>query len=156
MTTEDLRAGTNIAIKIPPARFEATVAFYRDALGFELTEEDVSAVATLSRSFSLPFGPVTLWLDRVEGLTETQVWFELVTDDLPSSHAQLTAAGALPCDEVEPFPDIGGSAHWVRDPAGTVHLLRTEPPPPGSNRSPRTTPGHATVSRDTCHRCLGT
>ena len=32
-------AGRNIAMKVPPSQYEATVAFYRDVLGFPLIDE---------------------------------------------------------------------------------------------------------------------
>ncbi len=125
MRTQDVefRAGTNIAIKIPAERFEATVAFYRDTVGFELTEEDVSDTPTLSRSFSLRFGAVKLWLDCVDSVDRTEVWLEFETDDLAAARQRLAQVGIEPCDDVEPFPGIGETAHWIRDPAGVVHLL---------------------------------
>ncbi|MEU1728998.1 VOC family protein [Nonomuraea sp. NPDC005692] len=59
-------AGLNIAMEIPKAQYEATVAFYRDTLGFEVKEDDVSYAPTVSRTHSVRFGPNTLWLDCVD------------------------------------------------------------------------------------------
>lgn len=38
-------AGRNIAMKVPPHQYDATVAFYRDVLGFHMLEEFAPAVA---------------------------------------------------------------------------------------------------------------
>ncbi len=65
MTEPSFNAGVNIAMKIPLAQYDATVAFYRDVLGFTLREEPPGA-STISRSHSLQFGPMTLWLDCVD------------------------------------------------------------------------------------------
>lgn len=123
MTAARIRPGANVAVKVPPDRFEDTVAFYRDALGFEVVEEDVADTPTLERSCSLRFGAARLWLDLVPGLDRTEVWFELRADDLDAARERLAAAGGQPCDEVEPFPGVGETCHWIRDPAGVVHLL---------------------------------
>jgi catechol 2,3-dioxygenase-like lactoylglutathione lyase family enzyme len=124
VTTTRISGGTNIAVKVPADRYEATVEFYRHALGFELTEQDVTDTPTLSRSCSLQFGPISLWLDRVDDAEHTEVWLELEVDDLGGARQRLAAAGIEPCDDLEPFPGVGESAHWIRDPAGVVHLLR--------------------------------
>lgn len=114
--------GLNIAMKIPRADYDATVAFYRDVLGFELVEEDTSATPTVTRSHRLRYGPVTLWLDRVDSYSRSDVWLELRTDDVPAAVRRLTEAGHPPCDEVEPITEPG-VGHWIKNPAGVVHLL---------------------------------
>ncbi len=111
--------GVNVAMKIPPDKYEATVAFYRETLGLELTHAPEESVAD---SYRLAFGGVTLWLDRVEGISEPEVWLEIKTDDLEAATAHLANGGIETCDEVEPLPpDM--RAHWIRNPAGVVHLL---------------------------------
>jgi catechol 2,3-dioxygenase-like lactoylglutathione lyase family enzyme len=119
------QGGVNIAMKIPADRFDATVAFYRTTLGFALSEEDVSDTPSLSRSFSLRFGPVVLWLDRVGPDRRTEVWLEVETSDLEAARERLATDGIQPCDHVEPLPGLGERMHWIRNPAGVVHLLKT-------------------------------
>jgi catechol 2,3-dioxygenase-like lactoylglutathione lyase family enzyme len=115
--------GTNIAMKLPKADYERTVAFYRDVLGMDITEEHVDGVAASS---SLRFGPVTLWLDRVDNYTRGEVWLELFTGDVPAAMDHLAAHGLAAQDELEPLPE-GLDAHWITNPAGITHLVRTRP-----------------------------
>lgn len=123
MTRKKLfRGGVNIAMKIPKAHFEETVAFYRDVLGFELREETGEQVG---RSYSLSFGPNRLWLDMVENYAQSDVWLELRTTDLEAAAEVLRRKGTATRDELERFPE-GVRAHWISNPAGVVHLLIEE------------------------------
>lgn len=116
--------GVNVAMKVPRAHYDATVAFYRDTLGFEVVPVEDTGAATVSASHRLSFGPVTLWLDRVDAAARSDVWLELATDDLAAATAHLAAAGIEPCDEVEPLHgEAGRTSHWIRNPAGVIHLL---------------------------------
>ncbi|MFW5415976.1 VOC family protein [Nocardiopsis sp. CNT-189] len=115
--------GVNIAMKIPKADYEATVAFYRDVLGLDMTEEEETGTPSVSRTFAVRFGPTTLWLDCVDGAARSDLWLELRTDDLEAATRALAESGHSPCDEVEPFADPDARAHWIRNPAGVVHLL---------------------------------
>ncbi|MFE0152188.1 VOC family protein [Nonomuraea sp. NPDC059007] len=116
-------AGLNIAMKIPKAQYEATVAFYRDTLGFEVKEEDVGYAPTVSRTHSVKFGPNTLWLDRVDNYSRPDLWLQLHTDDMDAATAELAETGIHPCDEVEPLENLTTRTHWIKNPAGIVHLL---------------------------------
>ena len=117
-------AGPNVAMKIPLASWEATVAFYQDVLGFELIHDSDDSA---TESYRMAFGGVTLWLDRVEGLERPEVWLELETNNLESATRHLAASGTATCDEVEPLPP-GLNAHWIRNPAGVVHLVAETQP----------------------------
>ena len=108
-------AGRNIAVKVPPHEYEATVRFYRDVLGF-------AEVATEEPGACFEFGANRLWVDRVPTLSQAEVWFEIVTTDLAASSARLEAAGVVRCDDIEPLPD-GMAAFWIANPAGIVHLV---------------------------------
>ncbi len=117
-------AGVNVAMKIPRAQYDATVAFYRDTLGFEVEAVDDTGSATVAASHRIGFGPMTLWLDRVDGASRSDVWLELGTDDLAAATATLGAIGIEPCDEVEPLEgEAGERSHWIRNPAGVIHLI---------------------------------
>ncbi|GIG68730.1 VOC family protein [Phytomonospora endophytica] len=116
-------AGLNIAMKIPKADYEATVAFYRDTLGFDVKEDDVSYAPTVSRTHAVSFGPNTLWLDCVDNYASPDLWLQLHTDDLDAATGQLADIGVHPCDEVEPFDSTETRTHWIKNPAGIVHLL---------------------------------
>lgn len=54
--------GRNIAMKVPPYKWEATVQFYRDVLGLKVIEH----APTVPPSVSFEFGTNQLWIDRVE------------------------------------------------------------------------------------------
>ncbi|MFF4991341.1 VOC family protein [Streptosporangium saharense] len=102
---------------------EATVAFYRDTLGFDVEEEDVFYAPTVSRTHSVRFGPNTLWLDCVDNYSQPDLWLQLHTDDLDAAVAKLAASGVHLCDEAEPLESLDSRTHWIRNPAGVVHLL---------------------------------
>lgn len=125
MTTSRFRGGLNVAMKLPKARFDETVAFYRDVLGMEVTDQtgQPGVVGAVPRSASIRFGPVTLWLDLVENLPRSDVWLELFTDDVAGAVRHLRAHGVVTQDELEPLPE-GMDGHWISNPAGVVHLVR--------------------------------
>ncbi|MFI6291424.1 VOC family protein [Nonomuraea sp. NPDC050790] len=123
MSKPAFTAGLNIAMKIPKAQYEATVAFYRDTLGFEVKEEDVGYAPTVSATHAVKFGPNTLWLDRVDNYSSPDLWLQLGTDDLDAATEELAAIGVHPIDEVEPLENLGSRTHWIKNPAGIVHLL---------------------------------
>ena len=126
MSDPTFAGGVNIAMKIPRADYDATVAFYRDTLGLTVKEEAPSA-PTVARSHTVGFGPTTLWLDQVDNYSQRDVWLEVVTTDLDAATRRLADAGVTPCDEVEPLEDVGFRSHWIKNPAGVVHLLLEEP-----------------------------
>ena len=107
--------GGDIAIKVPRHHYEATVAFYADTIGLE-----VRAVHPDSHEFA--FGPMRLWVDRMDTYSQADVWLELSANDLDRSMDRLRTAGTPVRDELEPLDGVDG--HWISDPAGTVWLVR--------------------------------
>ncbi|MGH9024627.1 MAG: VOC family protein [Acidimicrobiia bacterium] len=61
-------------------------------------------------------------LGVVDAYAQSGLWLELSTNDLEAATERLGAAGIHPRDEIEPIIP-GGRTHWVRNPAGIVHLL---------------------------------
>ena len=112
------RGGDNIALKVPAFRFDDTVRFYRDVVGLPDRGGDKD-----SRAFQ--FGPVTLWVDRVENASQTDVWLELFSDDADEAAGWLAKRGIPVRDELESLEKVKG--HWISDPAGVVHLLYEKP-----------------------------
>lgn len=113
----------NIAMKIPTAQHDATVAFYREVLGMSVTDVTGSEIAAgVSRSHRCEFGANTLWLDEVENYSRSDLWLQIDTDDIDAAMERLAAAGVTPRDELEPLPDTA-RAHWISNPAGIVHLV---------------------------------
>lgn len=109
------RGGSNIAIKLPAAAFEPTVAFYRDVLGLPLLDAYLP-------NYVFEFGSNYLWLDRCEHVASAEVWLELVAPDTSEAKHHLAALQVERCDEVEALP-AGFDGFWIRSPATTVHLI---------------------------------
>lgn len=106
--------GVDVAMKVPPHQYEATISFYRDVVQLkEIEVEDVS--------FEL--GPIRLWIDKVPTMSQAELWLEFMTPDFDSAAEHLEKAGVLRCDPIEPLPSSlrGG---WILNPAGIVHLVR--------------------------------
>lgn len=109
-----VRPGKNIAIKVPLHRWDETVAYYRDRVELKVVKE-------LTNSTGFAFGPMTLWIDKVEKQSQVDVWLELFSDAPADA---LAALGSPKRDELEPLDDVEG--HWTSDPAGVVLLVRKE------------------------------
>lgn len=109
------RGGQNIALKVPPSRWEATVAFYRDTLGIPQLQASADSVV-------FQYGSQQLWVDRCPQFDTTEVWLEILTDDLQHAERHLNADTVERCDDVEPLP-AGFRAFWIRNPAGLVNLV---------------------------------
>lgn len=108
-------AGRNIAMKVPPHAYEATVSFYKDVLGLKLLENHLPHIG-------FEFGGKQLWIDKVAGMSQAEVWLEIVTDDVPAASAYFKEAGVVRCDEIEPLPETH-EGFWIADPASIVlHL----------------------------------
>jgi catechol 2,3-dioxygenase-like lactoylglutathione lyase family enzyme len=109
------RGGRNIAMKLPPERFDATLAFYRDALGLPVERrEPGTAVVT--------FGQMRLWLDRVATVSQAEIWLEIETSSAAAAAGLLESADVIRCDDIEPLPD-GFKGFWIKNPADIVHLV---------------------------------
>lgn len=109
------RGGTNIALKLPPSVFDATLAFYRDVLGLPILEQH-------RPNHVFQFGTNRLWLDRVEGLSQAELWLEVIATDTAAAKKHLAAHSIVRCDEIEALPE-GFDGFWVLSPASIVHLV---------------------------------
>lgn len=114
-TKVNFAAGRNIAMKLPPHLYEATLKFYRDVLGLKQITEHPPSVG-------FEFGSINLWLDRVPGISQAETWLEVVTNDIAAASEHLKAAGVVRCDEIEPLP-LGFQGFWVSSPASIIHLI---------------------------------
>lgn len=113
----ELRAGRNIAMKVPPHQFEATVGFYRDVVGLPYLE-----ACSSKHSECFAFGSIKLWIDRVEHFSQAEIWLEIESDDTVAAARRLEAAGVVRCDEIERLPAML-DGFWITNPAGIVHLV---------------------------------
>jgi catechol 2,3-dioxygenase-like lactoylglutathione lyase family enzyme len=116
-------AGRNIAMKVPPQQWEATVQFYRDVLGFRVIEHDPADSATPTVVFE--FGANHLWVDRVDALSQAELWLEVSVEDVETAARYLDSAGIARRDEIEPLGE-GFAGFWISNPAAIIHLV-TQP-----------------------------
>ena len=107
--------GRNIAMKVPPHLYEATVKFYRDVVGLKLLKNHPPSIG-------FEFGGNQLWIDRTPGLSQAEIWLELVTNHVSAASEHLTSANVVRCDEIETLPE-GFQAFWVSSPASIIHLV---------------------------------
>ena len=114
--TLNLYGGIDIAMKVPPHQFDATVAFYRDVVGLAPIVEKAPAIG-----FEL--GPNRLWIDPAPGLSQAEVWLELFTNNFKTAADHLSRNGVVRCDAIEPLPE-GFKGGWILNPASIVHMVR--------------------------------
>lgn len=112
--------GVNIAVKIPKAKYDQTVAFYREILKLDVEERPISN-PTVSRTHKVKFGPNTMWLDCVDNYAHSETWLELNVNDIEKATDYLHANGVATCDELEEIPE---NMHWITDPSGTVFIMK--------------------------------
>jgi catechol 2,3-dioxygenase-like lactoylglutathione lyase family enzyme len=86
-------AGHNIAMKIPPREFSRTVEFYRDILGLPLIEE-------LNPNIVFEFGGKRLWLDKVDHISQAEIWLEIESDDVEAATEYLKRHGLIRRDDI--------------------------------------------------------
>jgi catechol 2,3-dioxygenase-like lactoylglutathione lyase family enzyme len=102
-------------MKVPPHQYEQTIRFYRDVLG-------LSPLTASAPAVGFAFGSNQLWIDRVPGISQAEVWLEVVTDDLDAAAELLAQEGVVRCDDIEPLAP-GFRAFWISSPASIVHLI---------------------------------
>jgi predicted enzyme related to lactoylglutathione lyase len=90
--------GKNIAIKIPPHEFDASVVFYRDIIGLKQIDDR-------SENVVFEFGDKRLWLDKVDHLSNAEIWLEIQTNDVDSAKNYLETCGVVFRDEIEKLPE---------------------------------------------------
>ena len=105
--------GKNIAVKVPFHEFERTVAFYRDTLGFE--EVDASSSDDIE-SVIFKFGDKNLWIDRVSGISQAEIWLEIITENIEEAAVHFAKNDGIR------LPD-GFKGFWVASPANIIHLI---------------------------------
>ena len=115
MTSIKFSGGRNIAMKVPPHLYDVTVQFYRDVLGLREITKHAPAVG-------FEFGSNNLWIDRVAGISQAEIWLEVLTNDIAAASEELKGAGVVRCDDIEPLPE-GLQAFWISSPASIIHLV---------------------------------
>jgi hypothetical protein len=113
----DFQPGSNIAMKIPTHEYQATVHFYRNIL--RLKEIPANEPQETPR---FEFGDKVLWLDSMSGLSQAEIWLEIVASDIDQASVYLKQQGCYRRDEIEPLP-AGFKAFWISSPCNIIHLV---------------------------------
>lgn len=108
--------GRNIAMKIPPHRYDATVAFYRDVLRLP------PIAGPAGDAIGFEFGQCNLWIDNCPGLSQAEIWLEVVTPHTEAAAEVLQEAGIARRDEIEDL-GTGFDGFWISSPADLIHLV---------------------------------
>lgn len=117
----EFQPGSNIAMKIPAHEYAGTVRFYREVLRLrELPAEGGDDTPRFE------FGDKTLWLDCMPGLSQAEIWLEIVASDIGQASEYLRQQGCCRRDEIEPLPD-GLEAFWIAGPGNIIHLVTARP-----------------------------
>lgn len=108
--------GVDIALKLPPHQFDATVTFYRDVIGLKQITDKAPEIG-----FEL--GPIKLWIAAASEMSQAEIWLELFTDDFTEAAQYIDKVGVIRCDAIEPLPECfrGG---WITSPANIIHMVR--------------------------------
>ena len=108
-------AGQNIAMKVPPHQYEQTVTFYRDIIGLPVIKEEEPHIV-------FKFGDNKLWIDRVNHLSQSEIWLELECNDVKEAKKYLTSENIMRRDEIEKLPE-GFEGFWIAGPNNIIHLI---------------------------------
>ena len=115
------RAGRNIAMKVPTHEYKPTIAFYRDILGLKQITEPAHST---TESVRFDFGGKVLWIDNVAGISQAEIWLEVITDDIERASKYFVQNQCVRRDEIEVLPD-GFKGFWLSNPANIIHLVIT-------------------------------
>lgn len=113
------KPGQNIAMKVPAHEYESTIAFYRDILGFGQIMEPTDAG---SNSVRFEFGDKILWIDCMDGISQAEIWLEVLTDNIDLASEYLDQKQCVRRDEIEVLPE-GFEGFWLSNPANIIHLV---------------------------------
>ena len=111
--------GKNIAMKVPVHEFDSTVAFYRDILGFE--EVDALSPGDME-SVTFKFGEKNLWIDKIPGISQAEIWLEVVTEDIEMASEYFEKHNCIRRDEIEPLQEEF-RGFWITSPCDIIHLI---------------------------------
>jgi len=111
--------GKNIAIKVPAHEFEKMVNFYKIVLG--LKQKDASSPDEFN-SVTFEFGDKNLWVDKISGISQAEVWLEIETDNAVEAKKYLKEQGCAIRNEIEPLPP-NFNGFWLSSPSNIIHLV---------------------------------
>jgi hypothetical protein len=105
-------------MKVPPHEFNQTINFYKNILGLKQTGKD-------GKSIAFDFGEKTLWIDKVPGISQAEIWLEIITNDLKAAENYFKSKKIVRCDDIEPLPK-GFRGFWISAPNNIIHLVTSQ------------------------------
>jgi len=111
--------GNNIAMKVPIHEFDATIEFYRDILGFK--QIDVNSTNE-NEAVIFKFGDKNLWIDKMAGISQAEIWLEVITDNIETASKYFEEKQCIKRDDIEPLPP-GFKGFWLSNPSNIIHLI---------------------------------
>jgi predicted enzyme related to lactoylglutathione lyase len=103
------KPGRNIAVKVPSHEYEKTLHFYEQILGLPRIRSDSP---DQFETVTFEYGSKNLWIDKIAGLSQSEVWLEIETDNAEAAKRYLSEQGCVIRDEIEPLPD-GFKDFWL-------------------------------------------
>jgi hypothetical protein len=68
------------------------------------------------------FGDKNLWIDKMSGLSQAEIWLEIETENIEEASIYLEEMGCTRRDEIEPLTnDLKG--FWISGPSNIIHLI---------------------------------
>jgi len=111
--------GKNIAIKTPAHEYAAVIHFYQEILGFTPLPHNA---ADPFESVCFAFGDKVLWIDKIAGLSQAEIWLEITSDDIPAAKKYLEQTGCSIRNEIEALPN-SVNGFWLSSPSNIIHLI---------------------------------
>ena len=119
MSATTYAPGRNIAMKVPAHEYAQAVAFYRDVLRLQEIAEPADSSTDTTR---FQFGDKVLWIDRVPGMSQAEIWLEIKTNNAEAASNELLQHGTARCDGIEALPpSVNG--FWLSSPCNVIHLI---------------------------------
>jgi catechol 2,3-dioxygenase-like lactoylglutathione lyase family enzyme len=115
----EFEPGRNIALKVPSHEYEKTLHFYEHILGLNRIP---SYSPDQFETVTFEFGDKNLWIDKIAGLSQSEVWLEIETDNAEAAKHYLSEQGFVIRDEIEPLPE-GLKGFWLSGPNNIIHLV---------------------------------
>ncbi|MDR2877507.1 MAG: hypothetical protein LBV36_05655 [Chromatiales bacterium] len=118
----EFSAGRNLAMKVPAHEHERTLSFYRDVLGLR---QLAGAAPGSAKTAAFEFSDKVLWIDEVSGISQAELWLEIITDDIELAAQYLHDHDCVRRDDIESLPE-GFRGFWLSSPANIIHLIAAQ------------------------------
>lgn len=115
----EFKPGKNVAIKTPAHEYDSVVNFYGEVLGFKQLP---NSGPDPFESVSFIYGDKVLWVDKIEGISHSEIWLEIITSDVQAAQKYLEEKGCKIRNEIEQLPpSLNG--FWLSSPSNIIHLV---------------------------------